>query len=356
MTNISSHTPLRLALPLVLAAACAGETETIAVIKNFASGRPSSATGDTVTSTGSTDASSGAGGSTITGQGSTSQTSGSGGSTTIGEGGSGGVAQGTGGNGGASQGTGGGGAPSGPINVLVFNHTAGYGHQSRMTSIPFLQTAAAANNIVLDLKYAHTAVLPEGQNDSASAPDLSAFVIGGLDKYDVVFFLNTTGNVFQGADEVIHQQALQDYMEKRHGGFVGTHSATDTYDEGWQWYQDFIGSIYNGHSNIVSGSSRWKDGVSHVILSQGMVPNPWARNEEWYLFRRDVSGLPDFTVLLLSKDSMNTAERPITWVHDVPGGGRVFYSAFGHLVDAFKEQEVMRMLVTGIKWAAHRIN
>jgi type 1 glutamine amidotransferase len=280
----------------------------------------------------------------------------------MGAGGSGGAPMGAGGSAGGSAGTGGarpdaggGGSTPGPIQVLVFNHTSGYGHQSRITAIPLFQQVAAANNIVFDLKYAHTAVVPEGQNDSATPPDLSAFVPGGLDKYDVVFFLNTTGHVFQGADEAIHRQALQDYMEKRHGGFVGTHSATDTYDEDWQWYQDFIGSIYDGHSGVISGSSRWKDGVSHVILSQGMVPNPWARNEEWYKFRRDVAGLADFTVLLLSKDTMNTFERPITWVHNVPGGGRVFYCAYGHLVDAFKEPDVMRMLITGIKWAAHRI-
>src|SRR5579872_3144027 len=46
--------------------------------------------------------------------------------------------------GGASADTG---APAGPIKVLLFNHTAGYGHQSRLTAIPLLMTAAAANNI-----------------------------------------------------------------------------------------------------------------------------------------------------------------------------------------------------------------
>jgi type 1 glutamine amidotransferase len=253
---------------------------------------------------------------------------------------------------------------TGPINVLVFNHTQGYGHQSRMTSIPLLQAAAMQNNINLDLKYAHTATLPEAQNDTdpymgvtPPPPDLSAFTPGGLDKYDVVFFLNTTGHPFIGTDEAIHEKALQDYMEVRHGGFVGTHSATDTYDESWQWYQDFIGSIYNGHSNAgTSGSARWKDGVTHPILSQGMVPNPWNRSEEWYLFRRDVTGLPNFTVLLLSKDSQNAAERPITWIHNVPGGGRVFYSAYGHAVSAFQEPDVMKMIMAGIKWAGHRIN
>jgi type 1 glutamine amidotransferase len=258
-------------------------------------------------------------------------------------------------------------ASNGPLNVLVFNYTQGYGHQSRITAIPFLKTAAAANNINLDLQYAFQyngagqTIPKEGTNDSGQPLNLTPFTTpGGLDKYDVVFFLNTTGHVFQGAQEAAAQKGLQDYMEQHHGGFVGTHSATDTYDEDWQWYQDFVGSIYNGHSGVVSGSARYNTGVTHSILSMGgPVPNPWTRNEEWYVFRRDVRGLTNFTVLLLANApdmSGAMAERPSAWVHDVPGGGRVFYTAFGHLVDAFKEPAFMSFLMAGIKWAGHRID
>jgi cytochrome c len=373
-------------------AACQSNTEIVAVIKNNANattGTAAGAAGDSVPVTG-------AGGSgTTTGAAGSQPGPGNGGSTPLtGTGGSGtgtGGAQGTGGSGtgtGGAQGAGGSGtttgtagtsgtpdagtpmdgpANAGPINVLVFNYTQGYGHQSRVTAIPFLKTAAAANNINLDLQYAFQyngpgqTIPKEGTNDSGQVVNLSAFTTpGGLDKYDVVYFLNTTGHVFQGAQEAAAQKGLQDYMEQHHGGFVGTHSATDTYDEDWQWYQDFVGSIYNGHSGVVSGSARYNTGVSHSILSMGgPVPNPWTRNEEWYLFRRDVRGIANFTVLLLANapDMAGAlAERPSAWVHNVPGGGRVFYTAFGHLVDAFKEPAFMNFLMTGIKWAAHRID
>jgi type 1 glutamine amidotransferase len=375
MEKTMSPTMLRFAALAVLAGCGSGETETVRFIKNFVSSPTTggvSGTGTTGSMAATTTTGSG-GASSVT---STADSSVAAGGSTVAQGGSGGSSGGS-GSGGSSQGTGGGaiadageaGPPmNGPINVLVFNHTAGYGHQSRTTSIPLFQAAAMQNNINFDLKYAHTATLPESQNDTyprngvpQPPPDLSAFVSGGLDKYDVVFFLNTTGHVFQGTQETVHQQALQEYMEKKHGGFVGTHSATDTYDENWQWYQDFVGSIYNGHSNGgTNGSARWKDGVTHPILSLGTVPNPWARSEEWYQFRRDVGGLPDFTVLLLGNaPGLNQSpafERPITWVHNVPGGGRLFYTAFGHGVGAFMEPAMMKMIMTGIKWAAHRIN
>lgn len=190
--------------------------------------------------------------------------------------------------------------------------------------------------------------------DQFTPPDLSAFVSGGLDSYDVVFFLNTTGNVFQGDGEALHQQALQDFMEKKHGGFVGTHSATDTYDSGWQWYGDFIGANFDGHSGYEPGSAHWKSGVTHSILTTAAVPNPWARTEEWYRFKRDVSMLAGFTVLLMGSQTADAMDRPSAWVHDLPGGGRLFYTGFGHDVASFKEPAFMQMLMTGIKWAAHR--
>jgi len=303
----------------------------------------------------------GAGGSAVVMTGGTGGAATTGGTTGTPTGGTGGAVT-AGGSGGAPPAGGSGGAVNtGPINVLVFNYTAGYGHQSRETSIPLLQTAAAANNINLDLKYAIQKgkdgnYIPEGTSDQqAGMPlDLSAFTPGGLDSYDVVFFLNTTGHVFQGTDEATHQKALQDYMEQHHGGFVGTHSATDTYDEGWQWYQDFIGSIYNGHSGVVSGSARWKTGVTHTILTTANVQNPWTRTEEWYNFRRDVSSLPGFTVLLVGTEGGGT-ERQEAWVHEVSGGGRVFYSAFGHAIETWKEPAFITFLMTGIKWAGHRL-
>jgi cytochrome c len=360
MSKTSHNRWLGLAFTSAALAACSGGTGTVGLIHGMGGdatgGVPSGFAGTVATTTGGSggDLSSAGGQVAVGGTSGSTAIAGTGGGVTAG--GSGGAA--TGGSGGA-----GGAVNTGPINVLVFNYTAGYGHQSRETAIPLLQTAAAANNINLDLKYAILKgtdgnYIPEGTSDlSENIPvDLSAFTPGGLDKYDVVYFLNTTGNVFQGSDEMVHQQALQDYMEQKHGGFVGTHSATDTYDDGWQWYQDFIGSIYNGHSGVVSGSARWKPGVTHTILTTAAVPNPWNRTEEWYLFRRDVSSLPGFTVLLLGLDSTNAGpERQSAWVHEISGGGRVFYTAFGHQVSTFQEPAFMTFLITGIKWAAHRL-
>ena len=73
------------------------------------------------------------------------------------------------------------------------------------------------------------------------------FTDQGLDKYDVVMFLNTTGNTLDDGMKTVRRQALQDFIEKKARGFVGVHSATDTYQlkdatDPWPWYVDFIGA------------------------------------------------------------------------------------------------------------------
>jgi type 1 glutamine amidotransferase len=247
---------------------------------------------------------------------------------------------------------------NGPIRVLLWNTALTYGHQSRITAIPVLEAQAAANNIQFDTRYAHTQTLPEGTVDSTSDP--SVFTDEGLDAYDVIFFLNTTGNTIDSDGNVtVHRQALTDFIEKKGRGFVGTHSATDTYDSGWTWYTDFIGANFSAHANAnTPGSARWSPGLTHPILTAAAVPNPWNRSEEWYAFTRDPlsSAIPGITVLLTCTDTSNQfGERPSAWVHDMPGGGRMFYTAFGHFVSAFQEKAVMDMIVAGIKWAAHRL-
>lgn len=201
----------------------------------------------------------------------------------------------------------------------------------------------------------------EGKTDSSLGlkPDMSTFD-AGLDAYDVVFFLNTTGDALSSdgaTKETAYKQALQDFLEKKHRGFVGTHSATDTFHSAalWQWYMDMIGAKFVNHSPYpTTGSASIKQGVTHPILSQSGIPNPWSRSEEWYTLDRDPTNLSGFTVLLIAHDNA-FPDRPTAWVHDMPGGGRVFYSAFGHDVAAFKEPLFMKFLITGIKWAAKRL-
>jgi len=262
--------------------------------------------------------------------------------------------------------TGGAMTSTGPINVLIWNNAVAYGHQSRITAIPLLKARETTDNIVFDTKYAHTTTVAEGTSDSDA--DASVFTDAGLANYDVVFFLNTTGTSLKTKDgmETAHRTALQNFITKKGRGFVGTHSATDTYQgNSWTWYVDFIGANFATHSNYpTSGTARYANGVTNTnpILMAANTPNPWNRSEEWYTFTRDPLSSPiaGIKILLTCNDSQ-FGERASSWTHEMPmdagatQAGRLWYSAMGHDVSAFKEKAFVDLIIAGIKWAAHRI-
>jgi type 1 glutamine amidotransferase len=369
MQHFSGICLLGLGFSVALAAACSGGTEQVGLIKGLATAGDGSglSQGGSVASDagngsiagapplGSAGTPSDQGGGTSGGATGATGGSATGGANTGGATPSGGT-----GTGGGAVAGGAGGGTAGPINVLLFNYTTTYGHQSRETAIPLLKKAGDANGINFDTKSALTAVQGEGKTDSSLnlKPDMSTFSDAGLEAYDVVFFLNTTGDALSSdgaAKETAYKQALQDFLEKKHRGFVGTHSATDTFHSAalWQWYMDMIGAKFVNHSSYpTQGSASIKQGVTHPILTQSGVPNPWSRSEEWYTLDRDPTNVAGVTVLLIAHDSA-FPDRPTAWVHDMPGGGRVFYTAFGHDVSAFNEPQFMKFLIAGVKWAGH---
>jgi type 1 glutamine amidotransferase len=255
-----------------------------------------------------------------------------------------------------------------PIQVLVWNTALTYVHAARAQAIPLLQARELTDNMRFDTTYAHTG--PDVDNGPTDTTvDAYVFTDQGLDKYDVVLFLDTTGNTLDDEKKTVRRQALQDFIEKKGRGFVGTHSATDTYQadaaDPWSWYVDFIGTNYaRPHSpSGTPGVARYHMDFTHPILAAANTPNPWPRTEEWFAFTRDplFSPVSGVTMLLTCHDQVNATERPSAWIHEMPAQagaprrGRMFYTAFGHLTSAFEEPAVMDLIIAGIKWAAGRL-
>ena len=261
-----------------------------------------------------------------------------------------------------------GGAGDPPIQVLVWNNALTWGHASRALAIPYLEARELTDNIRFDTTYAHTgANYQDGPTDAVF--DASVFTDQGLEKYDVVMFLNTTGNTIDDDMKSVRRQALQDFIEKKARGFVGVHSATDTYQikdatDPWPWYVDFIGANYASHTIYgTPGVAQYFQNMTHPILDAAGIPTAWNRSEEWFVFTRDplFSPIPGVKMLLTCHDQINATERPSAWVHEMPPqtsasrGGRMFYTAFGHFTSAFDEPLVMDLIIAGIKWSAGRL-
>src|SRR6266516_6237409 len=65
-----------------------------------------------------------------------------------------------------------------------------------------------------------------------------------LSQFQVVIFLNTTGDIFDTAQQKVMERFIQSGK-----GFVGIHSASDTeYD--WDWYNKLVGRMFHIHPAV----------------------------------------------------------------------------------------------------------
>lgn len=310
----------------------------------------------TASTAGTTAANGGSGGSSVVPSGGTGGTEASGGSSsTAGTGTVGGSAPVAGGSseggsapvagsatdGGSSTTTGGtgGAAPSGPyadrsgsFKMLVLTRTAGFRHtESIATGKDLLKQIATEQGF--ELAWAET----DAEIDAAITPE-------NLKQFEIIFHLNTTGDVFDNTQ----QQTYQAWMENG-GAFAGTHSATDT-ENGWAFYSEVTGQYYNGHGSVGQGQIQFESSAADFPAVKGL-PNPWSRTEEWYNFNsyQQWSVKPGFKVL----GRKAADQQPITWVREY-NTFRAFYTAIGHEAAVFKDAAVKKHITGGIMWAVRR--
>lgn len=212
--------------------------------------------------------------------------------------------------------------------ALVFSRTLGYRHDSIPDGIAAVEALGREHGFAVD-----------GTEDAAR------FTPENLARYRVVMFLSTTGDVLEGAQ----RDALQGFV-RGGGGFVGVHSATDTlYD--WPWYGALVGASFARHPAIQTATVRVED-AGHP--STRRLPNPWTWTDEWYDFR--ASPRPGVHVLLTVDESSYHggdmgADHPVAWYHDFDGG-RAWYTALGHVREAYRDTVFRAHLLGGIAYAA----
>jgi len=214
------------------------------------------------------------------------------------------------------------------FSALVFSKTGGYRHDSIDEGIAAITALGAAHEFRVD-----------------ATEDAAVFADARLARYQVVIFLNTTGDVLDGG-----QQAAFERFIRGGGGFVGVHSATDTeYD--WSWYHKLVGAYFENHPAIQPATI---DVVDRQHLSTRGLPPKWERTDEWYNFRGALG--PDVTVLATLDETSYSggtmgASHPISWYHTYDGG-RAWYTALGHTAASYAEPLFLEHLLGGIRWAA----
>ena len=229
------------------------------------------------------------------------------------------------------------GAAATPIRVLYITQCKGFKHAVLHESETVLEELGAKNGFEVKLTHlAERAITPKE-----------------LANTDVIIFY-TTGELPLSAAQ---KTALLDFI-KSGKGFIGIHSATDTFYQ-WPEYGEMINGYFDGHpwTQDVDVTIKVND-KTHPTTSH--MPDSIAMKEEIYQFKQFS---PDKVKVLVSLDTSKTdmtrqgikaSSFPLVWYRQY-GKGRVYYSALGHRPDVWGADWYQTMIVNSIKWAAGEI-
>src|SRR5580704_18841373 len=150
--------------------------------------------------------------------------------------------------------------------ALIVTTTRGWHHESLHSGVLAIQDLAKRNFF-----------------DAVLFEDPNGFTDKFLAQFQVIIFLNTTGNIFDSAQ----QKVMERFIESGKG-FVGIHSASDTeYD--WDWYTKLVGRMFHIHPTIQTAKLEVLDPTFPGL--QGFTGSKlWT--DEWYEFGPEkISGL-----------------------------------------------------------------
>jgi hypothetical protein len=195
-----------------------------------------------------------------------------------------------------------------------------------------------------------------------------------LDRFDAIFFYTTGDLTTPGTDKNPPMTAggKEELLQaiKAGKGFIGTHSATDTFHspgtdknspqryqadaEKTDPYIRMIGAEFIRHGK--QQRSRMIQVDTNFPGMRGM-PADFGPMEEWYSLKNFAS---DMHVVLLQDTSTMQSENmyrrppyPVTWAR-LHGKGRVFYTSLGHREDIWTNPVFQDLLMGGINWAVGR--
>lgn len=216
--------------------------------------------------------------------------------------------------------------------LLYLTHTAGFKHQSVPFTEQVMREIGAQNGFEVTVT----------KNPWLLAAE-------NLQKFDGVMF-NTTGEL-PVTDDM--KTALLAFVRSGKG-FVGVHSATDTFYK-WPEYGELIGGYFDGHPWNQEVTIRVED---RKHPSTAHLPESFTIADEIYQFK-DWSRDKVHVLLSLDPDKIDWTKKgikrtdkdfAIAWTRTF-GKGRVFYTALGHREEVWKDERFIQHLIGGLRWA-----
>ena len=177
-----------------------------------------------------------------------------------------------------------------------------------------------------------------------------------LDYFDAVAFY-TTGELDMDDEQ---KASLLSFVKEDGKGFVGIHSATDTFYK-WPAYGEMVGAYFDAHPwNTFDAPIIVEDPASPMMRAFPKSFTLWDEIYQAKDFSRDkvrvLARLDESKIDLANKNVHRTdKDFAVAWMHEY-GKGRVFYSTFGHTEQAWNNLDVQKMWFEAVRWSMKLID
>lgn len=225
-----------------------------------------------------------------------------------------------------------------PVRVLMLTQSQGFVHGS----VNRHDNPLAASEIAMTQLGQQTGLFKVDCTQNAAAD----FTKENLQKYQVVMFY-TTGKL-PISDENLNY-FFNDWLKQKGHGFIGFHSAADTYGE-YQPYWDMVGGTFNGHP--------WNAGETVTITvhepahpAMKGLGKEFQIKDEIYQYK---NWQPDKVRVLMSLNMSKCPTKrpymvPVSWVKNY-GDGRVFFTNLGHNEATWTNPAFIEHVTGGMQW------
>ena len=221
-----------------------------------------------------------------------------------------------------------------PKHVLVVTAVQGFPHSSRPLAEKVLAGLGEKHNL-------YTVDYVRGGKDGKTAEDFEKMTREALKKVDLIIFANTTLDL-----PLPEKEALTDFV-KAGKGFVGMHSASDTFHN-WSPYIDMLGGEFLTHHDQVRVECINEDPEHPSTRHLGPI---FGIYDEIYLLKNfDRTKVHGLLTLDRHPNLGTPGDYPIAWCKQY-GKGRVFYTSLGHREDVWLNADYQQHILGGIKWA-----
>ena len=225
--------------------------------------------------------------------------------------------------------------------ILIYTKNGeGYVHDNIPASVECLKKICKENNWTCEV-----------------TDEPSIFTPEKINSFDVLVFSNSNNQAFETE---VQRDAFQNYI-RQGGAFVGIHSACAS-ERDWPWFWANLGGKFVRHPPYQKFDIKV---IDRKHPSTNFLDPVWKWEDECY-YLNNLN--PDIHILLAA--DLTTIEDkqkdqypgqifgsyfPLAWCHEFEGG-RQWYTALGHSIKHYEDENFIKHLTEGIRWAMQKKN